>query len=59
MVISDRAANARRIGGMIERIDRVTAPGKKCEAPPPMPPRHPSDAKDAKDAKDGRTAPGS
>lgn len=33
LIINDRAANVRRIGAMIERLDRAAPAGRKCEAP--------------------------
>jgi len=34
LIINDRAANARRIGALIERLDRAAPAGRKCEAAP-------------------------
>lgn len=48
LVISDRAANVRRVGAMVERLERAASGQKKCEdwTPPPPPSRPQKDDKD-------------
>ncbi len=35
LILNDRAANLRRVGAMVERLDRAAPAGKKCAGPPP------------------------
>ena len=46
LIISDRAANARRIVDMVERLDKAAPAGQKC--PPDMSPPAKSDKSEKK-----------